>query len=122
MPTQQIDEGDPQVQYSPGWSQDGTPGSFHNSLHGSATPGSTATLTFTGTGVEVHGIVRNTKQHPTMKFTVDGGSTSTYTAPTVGNQNAMVFFSTSGLSSDQHRLVITNQDGGGPIALWLDFF
>ena len=48
MPTQQVDDGDLRVQYSPGWSQDGSPGSFHSSLHGSATPGSTATLTFTG--------------------------------------------------------------------------
>ncbi|TFK81133.1 hypothetical protein K466DRAFT_350039 [Polyporus arcularius HHB13444] len=122
MQPQQIDDDDPRVQYSPGWSQDDSPGSFDSSLHGSATPGSTATLTFTGTSVEVHGIVMNTRQHPTMTFTVDGGSTSTYPAPTVGNKNNMLFFSASGLSSDQHRLVITNQDGGGPIALWLDFF
>lgn len=48
MPTQQVDDGDWRVQYSFGWSQDGSPRSFDGSLHGSATPGSTATLTFIG--------------------------------------------------------------------------
>ncbi|RPD68269.1 hypothetical protein L226DRAFT_617639 [Lentinus tigrinus ALCF2SS1-7] len=58
-----IDDYDPSVQYFSGWVQDAnSPGSFHSTLHSPSAVGATATLSFSGTGIEVHGVVIPSKQ------------------------------------------------------------
>ncbi|KAI0684380.1 hypothetical protein C8Q76DRAFT_315423 [Earliella scabrosa] len=123
-----IDDDDPAVEYTPPWHPD--PGAYQmmgRSRHGATETGTKATLTFTGTGVEVFGTVppSSVDGYPTTTYTIDGQLLHSYTAPFVrdGDQLFNVsFFSTRNLEEKQHTLEITNVNGTAPNFFWLDYF
>ena len=71
--------------------------------------------------MEVFGVMTNTSQQWAMGFTVDQDTITAHPKPTLSNQT-FEFFAAHGLSSGEHKLVVTNQNGGDWPALWLDSF
>ncbi|RPD52286.1 hypothetical protein L226DRAFT_401392 [Lentinus tigrinus ALCF2SS1-7] len=124
MPTQEIDDNDPSVQYFSGWSQDNSPGSSHNTLHGPSTAGATASLSFSGTGIEVHGVVRPSqqKQSQSLQFLIDKGSPTNFASHPVGQQTNAQLYRSPALQPGTHTLEIVNQLFSGDPVVWLDFF
>ena len=80
-------------------------------VHYATANGSTATLTFTGTGIAVYG-EQNTDQG-NIGISIDGGAQQIVsTVPTDGVRHANVsVYSRTGLSNGTHTIVVTKLSG-----------
>ncbi|PIL25535.1 hypothetical protein GSI_12398 [Ganoderma sinense ZZ0214-1] len=124
-----IDDSNPAVQYSHNWTwvPNLVPEVDHT-RHGVSEAGQTASLAFTGTGIQVFGTLEpsDVAGQPTTQYTIDGTVVANYTAPFTASGASVLnvtFFSKLDLSADgDHELVITNMNGTSPNMFWLDFF
>ncbi|KAJ6449775.1 hypothetical protein C8R45DRAFT_849549 [Mycena sanguinolenta] len=103
-----LDDRDPLIQYAGTWSGAGSYSEFYGTTTFSLEPGSTASLSFVGTSVNVYGSV-GVEGAASMAFEVDGSMTGTYVAPI--NLTAAIhhelFWGSPPLSNGTHTLVIT---------------
>ncbi|GAA1364412.1 hypothetical protein [Catellatospora chokoriensis] len=110
--TTRLDDTDSRIGYSGFTLQSGrTFGDLNGDVHFATANGSTATLTFTGTGVAVYG-EQNTDQG-NVGISIDGGAqqvVSTLPADGVRHANVSVF-SRTGLSAGTHTIVVTKLSG-----------
>ncbi|KAI0774634.1 hypothetical protein BD413DRAFT_301491 [Trametes elegans] len=123
-----VDDSDPRVQYKPGWQwQPGVTGPVDGTRHGAAEAGLTASLAFTGTGIQVVGSLGpvETSGSPDTTYSIDGQLAGSYTAPFVPSgrtQLNVTFFSKRDLPYGDHEVLITNVNGTSPNVFWLIFF
>ncbi|KIP10384.1 hypothetical protein PHLGIDRAFT_240261 [Phlebiopsis gigantea 11061_1 CR5-6] len=122
-----VDDRDINVKYSPGWQQQSTTAEFDDTKSGANEAGMTATLQFTGTGVEVYGSLGSWDVYgvPVSSYVVDGGDEATYTAPLIQPgffEARILFYRSPPLDPGAHTLVITNKNGTKPCVYWLDYF
>lgn len=107
-----IDDTDSRIIYG-GFSQQSgrTFGDLNGDVHFATANGSTATLTFTGTGIAVYG-EQNTDQG-NIGISIDGGTQQTVsTLPTDGVRHANVaVYSRTGLNAGTHTIVVTKLSG-----------
>ena len=85
-------------------------GDLGDDVQGTPVDGASATLTFTGTGVDLLG-ERNSDQG-TAQFTVDGGNPVTADTSAGTREAQQVIFSASGLAAGRHVLTVTKLSGG----------
>jgi hypothetical protein len=86
-------------------------GDYNNDLHASTTTGSTATITFTGTGIDVLGPTGSGYGSATV--TLDGVSKGTVNQGISASYDAQqVAYSVRGLSSGTHTLKLTQASSG----------
>jgi hypothetical protein len=107
-----IDDTDSRITYSGFSLQSGrTFGDLNGDIHFATANGSTATLTFTGTGITVYG-EQNTDQGD-IGISIDGAAQQTVsTLPTDGLRHANVpVYSRTGLSAGTHTIVVTKLSG-----------
>ncbi|KAH9939415.1 uncharacterized protein BXZ73DRAFT_99620 [Epithele typhae] len=121
-----VDDTDPRIVYSAGWSVTTTGGVVGGGKHGATTAGLTASFTFTGTHVAVWGLVgsNDVQGWPSTTYTIDGNLLGTYNAPRVDPPHFLLnvsYFSSTTLDPGQHTLKITNTNGTAPNVYWLDF-
>ncbi|HVK25091.1 MAG TPA: hypothetical protein VM677_27335, partial [Actinokineospora sp.] len=86
-------------------------GDYNGDIHFATANGSTARLTFTGTGIQVHG-EQNTDQG-NIGVSIDGGTQQVIsTVPVDGLRHANVaVFSRTGLTAGSHTIVVTKLSG-----------
>ncbi|EIW61137.1 uncharacterized protein TRAVEDRAFT_17946 [Trametes versicolor FP-101664 SS1] len=122
-----VDDRDPQVQYSSGWRLAGHDRAYNGTLHWATAGGMSATLTFTGTMVGVVGCSGNTGMYgwPSEAFVIDGATYAVNDEP-IASPDAMeynvTYFTSPTLAPGVHTLVVTNLNGTSPTSLWLDRF
>ncbi|WP_238008833.1 hypothetical protein KZZ52_44895 [Dactylosporangium sp. AC04546] len=110
--TTRLDDTDSRIVYSGFSLQSGrTFGDLNGDIHFATANGSTATLTFTGTGIAVYG-EQNTDQG-NIGISIDGGAQQTVsTVPTDGLRHANVsLYTRTGLSAGTHTIVVTKLSG-----------
>lgn len=124
-----IDDQDPRVQYQGNWGNwnNTTDGNYNNTikyLESDLTGNDTATLTFSGTGIEV--IVCTNSDRGIYEVTIDGkscGMADTYTSSTVRQK---VVFSKKDLTDGEHTIVLratnTKNDASSRTKVELDAF
>ncbi|KAI0758009.1 hypothetical protein C8Q74DRAFT_292353 [Fomes fomentarius] len=120
-----IEDNDSRVQYIGEWSTDPFAEASGGSRHGAAVLGVMATLSFTGTSIQVYGIIDDSPHdgQPTTRYDVDGETVETYTTPWTDTRAFDVrFFVKSDLSPGDHTIRITNMNGTSPTIFWLDYF
>ena len=94
-----------------GYSSGRGAGDFDNDLHYTTTAGSTATITFTGTGIDV--LAPTDSGYGTASVTLDGVSKGTVNqATSSGYVPQQTTYSVRGLSSGSHTLVFTQSSSG----------
>ncbi|KAM5542540.1 hypothetical protein V8D89_003999 [Ganoderma adspersum] len=124
-----IDDSNTAVQYSHNWTwvPNLVPEVDHT-RHGVSEAGQTASLTFTGTGIQIFGTLEPSDfaGQPTTQYAIDGTVVANYTAPFTPSGPSVLnvtFFSKLDLSAEgDHEIVITNVNGTSPNMFWLDFF
>ncbi|KAA2260671.1 hypothetical protein F0L68_19945 [Solihabitans fulvus] len=86
-------------------------GDYADDIHYATADGSTATLSFTGTGVQVFG--EQFTDQGSIGVSIDGGPQQTIdTVPADGQRHANVaLFTATGLSSGAHTIVVTKLSG-----------
>ncbi|KAF7986367.1 hypothetical protein HWV62_35384 [Athelia sp. TMB] len=118
-----VDDTDPRLQYSGSWSpfSNLAPApAYNNTLHGTAKPGAQMVLEFAGTGISVYGTV-SPNGTAISNYTIDGGSSSIFTAPVVETAlGGVLYFNSSVLGDGNHTLVVTNIDSDP--WFWIDYF
>ncbi|KAF8146296.1 hypothetical protein K438DRAFT_1628449 [Mycena galopus ATCC 62051] len=107
-----IDDNDPLVQYSPGWTREGHAPEFNATTHVSATRGDTASLKFEGTSIRVYGTIAPNAGQSRLNFSLDGVDLASYQAPSVpttesGGITNQLFWASPTLNETLHQLVIT---------------
>ncbi|KAF9073901.1 hypothetical protein BDP27DRAFT_1359793 [Rhodocollybia butyracea] len=119
-----VDDGDPRIIYSEGWAKAGNPMfECEGTTHGSQAPNVTATLNFSGVGVQVVGTVGipASDGSPSSTYQVDDLPTSTFVFTTKGQANYRIqFYSSPLLNAGDHKLVITSL-GNDNSRIWLDY-
>ncbi|KAL1941909.1 hypothetical protein VTO73DRAFT_6909 [Trametes versicolor] len=95
--------------------------------HQTSLAGATASLSFTGIGVHVIGMLEPSEDvgQPTTRYLIDGDVAGTYTAPFVPTPDShlnVTFFSFTNLSLGKHTITVENMDGTTPNTVWLDYF
>ncbi|KAF7967232.1 hypothetical protein HWV62_35077 [Athelia sp. TMB] len=137
-----VDDTDPRLQYSGSWSpfSNLAPApAYNNTLHGTAKPGAQMVLEFAGTcsssrdkepcliglslpgtGISVYGTV-SPNGTAISNYTIDGGSSSIFTAPVVETAlGGVLYFNSSVLDDGNHTLAVTNIDSDP--WFWIDYF
>lgn len=124
MALRTFDDRDPAVQYVGVWRTSGNPQEEYN---GTTTltnvPGSTARVTFTGTGIDVFGTVAISEAGPVSTYAIeDNPSTEAefVGAPTDRTQYRINFYSIKDLELGRHVLIIRNEQSSAE--LFLDYF
>ncbi|EIW77885.1 hypothetical protein CONPUDRAFT_167893 [Coniophora puteana RWD-64-598 SS2] len=119
-----VDDVAADIMYTGNWSQGGRFPEYHNTTHGTASQGDTATFNFTGTWISVYVSMGDTDIWgiPSLEFAVDGGEPESYTSINIsaGQSWHWQAFSSDILDEREHTLVINHTDAG-PSTLWLDF-
>ncbi|KAI0705756.1 hypothetical protein C8T65DRAFT_236271 [Cerioporus squamosus] len=124
---QLVDDTTPAVQYAPGWIWDQLVDEVDHTRHGAAISGLTASLGFSGTGIQVVGTLgaSDSNGQPRTTYTIDGAVVGSFNAPVTPSGQThynVTFFSKLDLSPGDHEIVITNLDGTSPNHFWLDYF
>ncbi|MYS22157.1 hypothetical protein GA0115240_138530 [Streptomyces sp. DvalAA-14] len=110
--TTRLNDTDSSITYSGFSYQSGrTYGDYQSDVHYATANGSTASLTFTGTGIQVYG--EQFTDQGNIGISIDGGTQQTVsTLPSDGARHANVAVYTSGtLSSGTHHIVVTKLSG-----------
>jgi len=121
-----VDDRDPSVVREGQWASLGVYQEYLTTTSSSGTQGSTLTLKFTGTAIQVHGTI-GFGDSTSLSFAIDGGSPSTFTSTvqTVPQFHQTFFTSTSSLADGDHTLVITQANSITPTSntnLFVDYF
>ncbi|MEX1651766.1 hypothetical protein ABZ960_00965 [Streptomyces pseudovenezuelae] len=106
-----IDDDDTAIAYTGSWSTSGYRGlgDFHDNVHAAGANGSTATLTFTGTGVSVIG--EKYSDQGQIEVFVDGTSKGLFDTTSTTRQAQQAVYSTSGLSAGSHTIQVVKRSG-----------
>ncbi|PPR06925.1 LOW QUALITY PROTEIN: hypothetical protein CVT26_004112 [Gymnopilus dilepis] len=122
--TKIIDDRDPSVQYSPGWAKHGVASEYNSTTSLATSPGLTASLTFTETGIMVFGTIPPTATgiSPVSSYVVDNSLPQNYTGIQLHQPMLHVqFFQNLTLPYGKHSLEITDV-GTADSFLYLDYF
>ncbi|KAH9884959.1 hypothetical protein C8Q73DRAFT_796073 [Cubamyces lactineus] len=123
-----VDDDDPSVIYSDGWSVSSTPYAWHRSLHYVQQAGQTVTFTFTGTWISVVGSGGDTNAYgwPSTSYVIDGTNYETLVTGSDASPDTqfvnVTMFTSPALPAGKHTLIITNLNGTKPNTFWLDYF
>jgi len=109
--TSRVDDDDLSIGYTGSWSASGFrgDGDLGDGVHYTSTNGDSASLAFTGTGVQVIGETNSDQGN--IGITVDGaskGTVSTYSANRAAQQSV---YSIQGLTPGSHTITVTKQSG-----------
>ncbi|KAI0758015.1 hypothetical protein C8Q74DRAFT_1373076 [Fomes fomentarius] len=124
-----IDDDDSSVLYSPlnSWIFDQLPQAVDGTRHGAIQDGSSVSVKFRGTGVDVVNTIEPaigpSQRH--MLYVIDGLLVGNQSAPceNTGETDLNVtVFSIRDLTLGNHELTITTLKSGSPTAFWLDYF
>ncbi|KAF9073908.1 hypothetical protein BDP27DRAFT_1416605 [Rhodocollybia butyracea] len=118
-----MDDHDPNIIYSAGWSLAGTPGFECQTTATGSEPGNTGTarLHFSGVGVEVYGTVDVPDGSPKSTYQVDDLPASLFSFSANDRPNyRMQFYASPLLSPGNHTLLITALGNNGS-RVWLDY-
>ncbi|KAK0458960.1 uncharacterized protein EV420DRAFT_342047 [Desarmillaria tabescens] len=119
-----IADNDARVLYNGPWSLDGAGPS--NTTHSTSTAGSTASLSFNGSGIIVFGAVPSSSTSsnpPTTSFTIDAAAPFVTTEPQIAQAYLnQPLFVASELSQKEHKIVINVTDAGPDSPFILDYF
>lgn len=124
-PPPTFEENDARVSYTGTWVTDSAPGHSGGSAVFSEETGATATITFTGTGIQIFG--RRETSSGYARVTSENfwpwGSVDTYASPA---QDQTVILSITGLTSNTHTISLsvqgTHNARSGGNRLWIDGF
>ncbi|KAI0650964.1 hypothetical protein C8Q79DRAFT_924094 [Trametes meyenii] len=128
MSTVLVDDSNPIVQYQSGWDwQPGVSVEVDGTRHQAKIAGITASLAFTGSGIQVVGTLGPSDSYgqPKTTYTIDNKLVGSYDAPFTPSGTTLynvTFFSIGNLQHGDHEIVITNTDGTSPNAFFLDYF
>ncbi|KAI0774635.1 hypothetical protein BD413DRAFT_301516 [Trametes elegans] len=126
METVLIDDTNPRVQYQSGWTWEQGVSEVDGTRHGAARAGLTASLAFTGTGIQVIGTLGPSANYgqPKTVYTIDNEIVGSYDAPFSANtQFNVTFFAKRDLAPGDHDVRINNTDETNPLnTFWLDYF
>ncbi|KJA13027.1 hypothetical protein HYPSUDRAFT_209890 [Hypholoma sublateritium FD-334 SS-4] len=119
-----LDDRDPKIVYSAGWTHAGRPADYARTTSRTTVAGSTAKLTFTGTSISVFGTIppntRTVPTPPSSEYSIDGSANTVFTATETANfQRNQLFFQSASLPNGTHALTITYPKVSDP--LFLDF-
>ncbi|KAF5376680.1 hypothetical protein D9615_007889 [Tricholomella constricta] len=123
-----VDDSDPSVQYGGHWIRFGGPDEFQQTTHSTNEVGAQATITFTGSSIEVFGTIGYGTGDPSLasvtSYTLDGDpSTTTEFVATLGSVvlYRQLHYSSPRLAGNkQHTLVIT-YTAANKNKLWFDY-
>ncbi|KAF9049681.1 hypothetical protein BDP27DRAFT_1304648 [Rhodocollybia butyracea] len=135
-----VDDNDPRILYSGGWTNAGDPGfECEGTTHGAEGPNVTATLNFngacsrlassdccslihiSGVGVQVFGTVGTPDGSPSSTYQVDSLPASTFVFNANSQTNYHIpFYASPLLNAGNHTLVITSL-GNNNSRIWLDY-
>jgi len=121
-----VDDADTVVQYSGAWSEPSFEDYFQHTAHVSTVAGSAVSFTFKGNFVSLNGpiVYGPDGRGLNASVVIDGGSPSflAQTLPTLAGNTTFnsPIFTSSGLASGTHNLVITTLDNDHP--LYVDYF
>ncbi|KAI0737771.1 hypothetical protein C8Q80DRAFT_1210805 [Daedaleopsis nitida] len=123
---QLIDDSDPVVQYQSGWTwEPNVQDEVDHTRHWLNIDGITASLGFTGTGIQVVGTLMPSDGagQPKTTYTIDGLSVGSYTAPfTSTTQYNVTYFTKRDLAPGSHTIIITSDFGTNGATFYLDYF
>ncbi|KAI0677769.1 hypothetical protein C8Q78DRAFT_109985 [Trametes maxima] len=128
MSTVLVDDSNPIVQYQSGWDwQPGVSVEVDGTRHQAKIAGITASLVFTGSGIQVVGTLGASDSYgqPKTTYSIDNKVVGSYNAPFTPSGTTLynvTFFSIGNLQHGDHEIVITNTDGTSPNAFFLDYF
>ncbi|KDR67432.1 hypothetical protein GALMADRAFT_147205 [Galerina marginata CBS 339.88] len=119
-----IDDRDPVVVYKPNWNRGGNASDYLSTSTSTHVPGSTANLSFSGTGVSVWGTVQvlnpNEPSNVLLSFSVDDGPPMTHNiAELPVFQFQQNVFQSDSLAPSTHTLVVTLENRA---SFFLDYF
>jgi len=111
------DDANPAITYAGSWATANNTEYLDDTLHYSQSPGSAASLSFSGNGVAIYGTV--SPDHANVQISIDGQMTmvNTQSAFIAELHPQTLLYYNNGLDSSQHMLIITNpgqQNGTGP--------
>jgi hypothetical protein len=107
-----LNDTDPTIIYSGfSYSANRGLGDYDNDVHYATANGSTATLTFTGTGIQVYG--EQYTDQGNIGISIDGGTQQTIsTLPSDGQRHSNVaVYTATGLAPGNHTIVVTKLSG-----------
>ncbi|WP_328946329.1 hypothetical protein OG259_37615 [Streptomyces sp. NBC_00250] len=105
-----VDDTDADITYSGfSLSSNRTQGDYHNDVHYATANGSTATYTFTATGIQVYG-EENTDQGD-IGVSIDGGPQQRVSTSDTQRRSNVSVFATGGLDEGTHKIVVTKLSG-----------
>jgi len=115
-----VDDSDSRMVYSPAdlWYNGGVPQEVDGTTHWTISTGVTASLTFTGTYIEVYGTIdipgvnSHNNMGPVSTYSIDGAPATTFTGTLMAvKQYKVLFFQSPTLQEEIHTLVITVSAG-----------
>jgi len=125
MTTHIIDDHDPAVVFSPGWSQGGSGKEYNSTTSYTDSAGRNATLTFQGISVAVYGTIGSSnggRPPPRTSYAIDGNTLVIYEPVLMSTaQQHQRFFQSAQLPTGDHTLVITTLRDNCDIYI-LDYF
>ncbi|WP_189807034.1 right-handed parallel beta-helix repeat-containing protein [Streptomyces tanashiensis] len=105
-----VDDTDAGITYSGfSLSSNRTHGDLNNDVHYATANGSTATYTFTGTGIQIYG-EKNTDQGD-IGVSIDGGPQQRVSTTDTQRRSNVSVFATGGLDEGTHKIVVTKLSG-----------
>jgi Carbohydrate esterase 2 N-terminal len=106
-----LDDDDLRIGYLGSWSSSGSRnlGDLDNGVHYTQQDGASATITFTGTGIDF--LTETNSDEGDVGITLDGVAQSTVSANTAQRQTRFPLYSVSGLTAGQHTLTVTKLGG-----------
>jgi len=121
-----LDDTDPSIQYSSSqWSPGGGPGEYNTTTHGTLFSGSTITIPFSGTAIQVFGTVTaagGAFPDPVSTYSIDNGALTYFSPNSTGwitSPTMQRFFTSQPLSDGNHTLSITSTVQGSHF--WFDY-
>ncbi|KAF8916686.1 hypothetical protein CPB85DRAFT_1431999 [Mucidula mucida] len=119
-----VDDTDPRIKFSAGWSSGGINAEFNATAHGTTVQGASVVFSFSGTHVEVYGTIyqlNGSEPAPISSYTLDDSSLATF-VPTrqTDTQYQQLFYSSPVVDDGEHVLAITSTIEDSHF--WLDYF
>ncbi|KAI0684588.1 hypothetical protein BC835DRAFT_616767 [Cytidiella melzeri] len=106
-----LDDRNPNITYSSGWSAGGNSSYFNDSVHRSSHSGASAQIFFEGNAVTVYGTT--SAVHAAFSVVLDGGAPLALNGSSSVTRFQNMLFYAGGLSNGSHTLTLTNVDTSG---------